>query len=859
MNKKIVFLYLFFNFCLSLPLLARGGGGCVQKGTRIMLSDMNTKKIEELKPGDKILTHNGESGVWDIYETISDKILEIKACGGLINVTPAHSFMIERGIFKEAKYLKKGDRVYIKNQKCQIEKIVGKKSETKVYNLLVFPNQTFIANGFILHNKGCFLPDTLILKQNGKTVKISELKPGDYVLSFDENGNIKNSKVIDIIKIKSDEYFEIKTNKTTLNVTAEHPFFIGNGTFKTLESLKKEDIIYYFDGKSLSPQSIISIKKILKKVYVYNLRVSEPNTFFANFVAVHNKGGGCFIKGTKIKTPYGDKKIEELKKDDLVISYDAKSEKEILSYVISIYKTTNSIIEINTKNSNVLTTSEHPFLTDKGFKEAKKLKEGDYLLTYNKKFKLEKIENITKKVDNETVYNLSVSTPNIFIANGFVVHNKGGGFHSSFHSSYSSFGGNSKSDNIVVFIFILILIISFCFKNKEDDGEELDYLFSEKEIKAKSEKTEKMIEFLSKTDKSLDLIEIKKYVKEVFEKLQQAWQKRDYSEIKDYLMPYIYGKHISQLEIMKNDHEINIISNLEVLSLYIVGLRYTFKEDDRFFTALITAKAKDYYIDDRTNKFIRGDISTNTFQEFWTFKYENKKWLLASIEQTAESNILSKDDFIEHFTDDQKKQILGTEKLEPNAPLGPWADKEVATKAEKIARLLNFLGETDKMWNMGNMEITASLSFLNIYTAWSFLDPAKLSDEYISEGFKESITQLINQKKDEGYSFEFRNLCIRKVEIVLVNNMEDNSKDEYVVRFSAHAQKKVTVNSNMIISDDYVKPFTEYWSFGRENNKWKAKEILPREKGENAVSQENKDEDSSPAQIEWYYTKKRTY
>jgi predicted lipid-binding transport protein (Tim44 family) len=273
---------------------------------------------------------------------------------------------------------------------------------------------------------------------------------------------------------------------------------------------------------------------------------------------------------------------------------------------------------------------------------------------------------------------------------------------------------------------------------------------------------------------------------------------------------------------------------------------------------LITAKAKDYYIDDRTGKFLRGDNEPAIFQEFWSFKLVNGKWLRDMIEQTAESDELSKEDFVEQFTDNTLTQIYGEDVSKVGSP-GPQIPAAVVNKTNKIARLINFLGETDKIWNMSRMEIDSSLAFLKVYQTWSKADVSLLNDEYISNEMIESLKKLITEKKNEGYTFEFRNLCIRKVDIVLVYNMADDGKDEFVVRFSAHAQKRVLKNGIPVMTDDYVKVFTEYWSFKRFENKWKLAEILPKNQGEKSVYAENKDEDSSPAQIEWYYTKKRTY
>ena len=97
------------------------------------------------------------------------------------------------------------------------------------------------------------------------------------------------------------------------------------------------------------------------------------------------------------------------------------------------------------------------------------------------------------------------------------------------------------------------------------------------------------------------------------------------------------------------------------------------------------------------------------------------------------------------------------------------------------------------------------------------------------------------------------NLCIRKVELILVSNFADNSMDEFTTRISAHAQKIVTQNGQTIRGDEYVTPFEEYWVFGRLDGAWKLKEVLPSAKGEELIAAENLDQDSSPAQVEWYY------
>ena len=109
----------------------------------------------------------------------------------------------------------------------------------------------------------------------------------------------------------------------------------------------------------------------------------------------------------------------------------------------------------------------------------------------------------------------------------------------------------------------------------------------------------------------------------------------------------------------------------------------------------------------------------------------------------------------------------------------------------------------------------------------------------------------------QGTKLEFRNLCVRKAELILVQNYSDNSKDEFTVRISAHAQRAVRRNNLLISRDPYVTPFVEFWIFGRLDNEWKLKEVLPAARGSEMVAAENVDEGSSADQLQWFYKQTR--
>ncbi|CAF4971993.1 unnamed protein product, partial [Rotaria sp. Silwood1] len=143
---------------------------------------------------------------------------------------------------------------------------------------------------------GCFLSDTLISLSDGNKKRISEIQVGDSLLAFTLFGEIVTTSVEEVFVHDIDEYTELNVGQNVLCVTQEHPFFIGNGNFYALKKLRINDCIYSLVDGCLRTKSIISKKTVVTPATrVYNLRITEPHTYFANDVAVHNKLGLYFV------------------------------------------------------------------------------------------------------------------------------------------------------------------------------------------------------------------------------------------------------------------------------------------------------------------------------------------------------------------------------------------------------------------------------------------------------------------------------------------------------------------------------------------------------------------------------------
>jgi hypothetical protein len=171
--------------------------------------------------------------------------------------------------------------------------------------------------------------------------------------------------------------------------------------------------------------------------------------------------------------------------------------------------------------------------------------------------------------------------------------------------------------------------------------------------------------------------------------------------------------------------------------------------------------------------------------------------------------------------------------------------------------MLNFLVQTDKIWNRQLMIQRARDVFTKVVLARESGKAADTPVADLSPEIAESLRVEIENRQRQGIRLEFRNLCVRKVELILVQNYVDNTKDQYIARISAHAQKIVKQNGQTVSAEEYVSPFEVYCVFGRIDKEWKLKEILPPSRGKSFLAQENLDEDSTPEQVQWYYTHTR--
>jgi len=143
---------------IPLGLVGAEGGGCFLEGTEILLTSGNSKKIENVKEGERILTRESERSkklvsarVSKVYKhTVNEYII---VNGGELKVTPEHNLYVN-GRWMVADDLKEG--FYLLDRFGEWREIVSlerRDAKVEVYNLEIEGKKTFFANGFYVHNQ----------------------------------------------------------------------------------------------------------------------------------------------------------------------------------------------------------------------------------------------------------------------------------------------------------------------------------------------------------------------------------------------------------------------------------------------------------------------------------------------------------------------------------------------------------------------------------------------------------------------------------------------------------------------------------------------------------------------------------
>jgi hypothetical protein len=179
-----------------------GGGSCFIAGTKVRMADGTDKNIEDIIVGDIVKGKNGDNKVIALDPTVlSNRKLYAFNDSENYFFTSEHPFMTEEGwksikpektkerdgveLYDQLKgELKVGDKLVMDSGLVEITEIKSKEindPDMPLYNFHVSNDNLYIADGHVVHNKGCFIAGTPITMADGSTKPVEEVTLRDQV------------------------------------------------------------------------------------------------------------------------------------------------------------------------------------------------------------------------------------------------------------------------------------------------------------------------------------------------------------------------------------------------------------------------------------------------------------------------------------------------------------------------------------------------------------------------------------------------------------------------------------------------------------------------------------------------------
>jgi RHS repeat-associated protein len=137
-------------------------------------------------------------------------------------------------------------------------------------------------------------------------------------------------------------------------------------------------------------------------------------------------GPPCFLAGTKVATPDGEKNIEEIKVGDYVLAVDGEGDKPQPQRVTEVFRRESKVLlDLKVEGEVIKTTPEHRFWVEgQGWVVAGELTVGTKLLT--KAGKIVYVQAIKRHTSKFTVYNFEVEKAHTYFVGklSVLVHNQ---------------------------------------------------------------------------------------------------------------------------------------------------------------------------------------------------------------------------------------------------------------------------------------------------------------------------------------------------------------------------------------------------------------------------------------------------
>lgn len=401
----------------------------------------------------------------------------------------------------------------------------------------------------------------------------------------------------------------------------------------------------------------------------------------------------------------------------------------------------------------------------------------------------------------------------------------GGGSYGGYSGSsgYSSSGGSAGGiifPCITISIILTPLIIFYFVFRKIPNV----YL---KKAKYYQEKyyLKKAIDNIISKDQYFSIRNFNERIKKAFIEIQHAWCQQDLTSIRPFISDGIEERFSLQIEMQKTEGWKNIMEKIRILKVEILEVN-----SNRNFDVIhvaISAKAKDYKVDIKSGKMIKGSLLKDSFTEIWSFL---RKPGVKTLEYTG---------LIEGMCPNCSAPLNITDAGQCKSCRAyircgdyDWILSEITQKVEWEAKNIyeeipgmNELIQKDKNFSIQNIEDRVSVIFYRFQISMFYGEIKYLKKMSFPKNL--SSIEKNNLIKKNNYNYYFRFPAIGKVETLWVETTGDDNFDKVhvLIKWSG-AYSKINNDTNKIIIQNRRKIYRSVFTLLRNKKTVSNKKFL---------------------------------
>lgn len=160
-------------------------------------------------------------------------------------------------------------------------------------------------------------------------------------------------------------------------------------------------------------------------------------------------------------------------------------------------------------------------------------------------------------------------------------------------------------------------------------------------IAARHKATKAILKFLSYTDNWFEKRYLTDVADEAFRLVKEAVEDQSVRGIERRVTPDLLEELRAEIKKDRREQQRHVFGRCEVTDVNVLHVEAPPEKERQTFTALISVKSKDFVEDDETGEVLKGDKKTYAYQEFWTFRRSEKRWLVELIRPSTDvDNVL---------------------------------------------------------------------------------------------------------------------------------------------------------------------------------------------------------------------------